>query len=484
MDGHPSTAENAPGRPFKAGEVFKNGKLYVFSDTTVAVLRGWPDPMAWKKTKKRGWICFRPRIRMLAPDLCHDFEADSVIHRKGFDIAVTEDDVPGHIRRIEQDIADSKMAPGDIDRVVEERFDLRDSTENEKRFYRWIINRNRRRHEALGKFFETIPAETRSAIRGFADRQWHLLSMLARCPGALELTLLNPALAFCLASNWVFHEPPPVRPLQAARSLLPRRMRDIAGWLGFPPTQNAVQILAKVPRESCTVPALLNLRRCMAEPDTLKWLSHLPRVTHGVISLLHHPAYRPFLTFNFLEETALKCPAFCLPGCLAKLDDCQAMNECMARENAARPLKKLGSSRALAEYHDELVDRLNEINLANQRRGRVVQKMGGPSAFFPSPPLPGNEHIIPLTTPEQLELEGRLQRNCVGSYAPRVRARQTYIYRVLEPERATLSIVRSATTFMPSVTTTYVVSANPPTTSTANKTETTNSHALSERFRI
>ena len=40
--------------------------------------------------------------------------------------------------------------------------------------------------------------------------------------------------------------------------------------------------------------------------------------------------------------------------------------------------------------------------------------------------------------------EGEAQGNCVASYAPRVRDGRTFIYRVLHPERATLSLVRTS----------------------------------------
>ena len=63
---------------------------------------------------------------------------------------------------------------------------------------------------------------------------------------------------------------------------------------------------------------------------------------------------------------------------------------------------------------------------------------------FPPPPIPGTEHIIPLTSREELKQEGRQQSNCVGSYSSRVLSGDTYIYRVLKPERATLSIVYRA----------------------------------------
>ena len=50
--------------------------------------------------------------------------------------------------------------------------------------------------------------------------------------------------------------------------------------------------------------------------------------------------------------------------------------------------------------------------------------------------------ILPLRTALELSIEGNRQRNCVGGYADRVHARRCYIYRVVEPQRATLSIVK------------------------------------------
>jgi hypothetical protein len=61
---------------------------------------------------------------------------------------------------------------------------------------------------------------------------------------------------------------------------------------------------------------------------------------------------------------------------------------------------------------------------------------------FPRPPLPAVDEIVPLRRPEDLIAEGRQQRNCVASYIGRVAQGGIYIYRVLSPERATLSVVK------------------------------------------
>jgi hypothetical protein len=51
-----------------------------------------------------------------------------------------------------------------------------------------------------------------------------------------------------------------------------------------------------------------------------------------------------------------------------------------------------------------------------------------------------NQDIVPLTTKEDLRAEGKEQNNCVGSYARKVMGGTTYIYKVLNPERATVAI--------------------------------------------
>jgi hypothetical protein len=61
---------------------------------------------------------------------------------------------------------------------------------------------------------------------------------------------------------------------------------------------------------------------------------------------------------------------------------------------------------------------------------------------FPPPPFPGTADILPLTTAADLVQEGEEMRHCVAIYGPRVRAGECYVYRVLRPTRATVSLVR------------------------------------------
>jgi hypothetical protein len=81
--------------------------------------------------------------------------------------------------------------------------------------------------------------------------------------------------------------------------------------------------------------------------------------------------------------------------------------------------------------------------MAWERRERERRRQLA-SRPYPPPPVPGTKDIIPLTSTEQLQDEGWAQGNCVATYQWRVLAGDTYIYKIMAPERATLAIVRGA----------------------------------------
>lgn len=91
---------------------------------------------------------------------------------------------------------------------------------------------------------------------------------------------------------------------------------------------------------------------------------------------------------------------------------------------------RLSSLRELTSEHDRL---------ARLERGLV---RGGPDVNFEESPVPGTEFIVPLTSSEELLQEGEEQDNCVAGYSQAVIRGSCYIYRLLAPERATMSLVK------------------------------------------
>jgi hypothetical protein len=95
-----------------------------------------------------------------------------------------------------------------------------------------------------------------------------------------------------------------------------------------------------------------------------------------------------------------------------------------------RPLTAVASVAQLREIHESVSADFRKLEALRNSQG-----------ILPKPPLPGvKDRIVPLRTKKELLVEGRTQKNCVASYADRVAAGGCYIYQVLHPKRATLSI--------------------------------------------
>ena len=93
-------------------------------------------------------------------------------------------------------------------------------------------------------------------------------------------------------------------------------------------------------------------------------------------------------------------------------------------------LNRCADFEAVRRLHDRWTDRLN------QRQALVVHG----ATPFPKPPIPGNHNIHPIETLEDLQAEGRLMHHCVSAYEPFIRKGECYIYRILQPEKATVEL--------------------------------------------
>jgi hypothetical protein len=273
-----------------------------------------------------------------------------------------------------------------------------------------------------------------------------MLNLFARCPGSLDLSRSNPALAFVLASNWVFHKPAVQRPMRAARTWVGTKQRAILEWLGFPGTESARKVLAKIRADALNIQMLIYLRTALANPVCAKLLSHLPCLNREAVMMACDRRLTPHVSPKLIEDVLV-----------------DQVNPDEIQENARRERKTVYdlfldtirmadivdwekcpttfcSLKRLRTVHDELAPRMT--------LSRLRQRYNIPDRFA-DPPFCGTEHIVPLTTPEELCREGYLQKNCVGAHMSSVSAGHEYIYRVKQPVRGTLAIVYRAGTWHP-----------------------------------
>ncbi len=263
---------------------------------------------------------------------------------------------------------------------------------------------------------------------------WAIGGLCLRTRG-LELAATNPGVALLVARNrafmgWVS------KPWERARRLVLRRRRDILALAHFPESESTVRILAKIPPSALNVLCLRRLGFLLktGEPPLLRALQGLPALSRLAVDIL-----------TDLNLQYLRTPAMLALACAKDPDneDYRILRDTMSmtlsfssRLNlAAEPLSPLHSLRQLRATHDRLITVINGYRPQSQ-------------IPFPEPPFPDmvteGLAIEYLRTPAMLYEWGEAQRNCAASYHQRICAGTTFLYRVLRPEPATLSLKQYA----------------------------------------
>jgi len=281
---------------------------------------------------------------------------------------------------------------------------------------------------AFYHFRNAIPPEITKSVERFSSRQWMLLSLCKRRERAKDLLEQNPALGFGVAHLGKFRPHVP-EPLSTAVKVSALRQRDMLGWVGFPKTQVWANILAKIPAEAVTVERLRSLGMVATRPEVEHQLKHLHSVNGWVIALVSERRFADLVSPTLLTEIAEATDAAVPQAAFHLLEDLLNMGQRLPRPNP----QSIRNLAALRKRHEEVSAAFVQL-LEREKENQIL----------PLPPLPGTPEIVPLIYAEDLIQEGRAQHNCVGSYSGWVHAGYGFIYRVLAPERATLSIVKGA----------------------------------------
>ena len=391
-------------RPIQSGTAFRNGKLYSFSRRGILVVSQWPDMRAWRKTPKGNqWQHVRPEMSLEKT-------------MDGWNC------VWGHREPRQRNGIGRDPIIGNIEPVLDDS-DANAEGESWEECAKWQYVREQN-NSLQAEYLSPVPEEILLAVSRFANRHWHLLNLVARCPRVFDLVRATPALALALSSPWVFRKNPPRQPLRSVRSLLGKQQTDIVAWLGLPDAWSTVRILRKLPPGECTVLNLLHLRDLFR--SRLKTLQHIPHLNGPIIRLMTGEAGRYQVSPRFLQEIAMQ------PGLLDR--SVRMLRDTLwMRDKLESPgIIALRSYNDLTRAHDHCVDQL----------GRMDSTIISPPPF-PHPPLIASSphlELEPVLTACELLEEARIQRNCVGGYGTWVLKGNMYLYRLLSPERATVAV--------------------------------------------
>lgn len=316
---------------------------------------------------------------------------------------------------------------------------------------------------AFAAFRALVPERLVALVERFGSHQWPLLVMLNAKTEACELTAINPVLAYCLANHVGFRDA--VQEAAAGNALMhcTWKQRNILGWLGFADTEATVRLFRKIRPEAVSPFMMQRFRhRLNTDEDVAEWLAHLPDINAGVIDLvtarhltnlvspkllaavsanendlaMGRTPERLLMGIELLQEIKHKLPTKPITS-LAHVE--QFIRDCDRMYLEHEATVQAAAQTAIIQKQAEREQRRRRRRAEPGKKSEPRKRKAKP---FPQPPLPGTEDFVPLTTHEALVEEGSSQRNCVGFYSMFVQTRRIYVYRVLKPQRATLSIIR------------------------------------------
>jgi hypothetical protein len=185
-----------------------------------------------------------------------------------------------------------------------------------------------------------------------------------------------------------------------------------------------VRILSKVTPEACDIALLMRTRRRIQDRGLVKILSHIKLIGEAEMRLIAYSEAGVHMSVPLFLELAGSATEDFPRYLLLKA------TERMLRRSG-QILVPFRSVEEMVRFRRRLFEKRDEQDIA--------------TVVFPPPPVHGTPYIQPLVNPTELSEEGRELNHCVSTYARGIASGWLYFYRILEPERATVSIRRNET---------------------------------------
>ena len=288
---------------------------------------------------------------------------------------------------------------------------------------------------ALAVYRERVPDRVVNAINQFPDFHGALLEFAAGGNACIDLMVGNPALVALLLIAWDLEGVSYVGTLDRARQLVTSgiRQREVLEQVGISGGEALARLLRKVPAWCLDLMTAAALSDAVHAPASLGRLSHLPVITGAVLQVASKPMLS-CVSDRFLRE-------------LQALALAEARHLASWESPSQRAVDELTTLAELWDEHGpEAPPRVDSIAGLGRQLGDFYVALGrkgfidGATAPFPEPPLRGNSDIEPITSRDELLEESERQRHCVATYVLSIENRRRAVYRVLRPERATLSL--------------------------------------------
>ena len=219
------------------------------------------------------------------------------------------------------------------------------------------------------------------------------------------------------------------RALREVEQRLRARQRVLCKSLWLEGSKQQVRILKRAAKENLSCHSLASLIKVLGNDAACDFLSHRKSVDPFTLFLLEkhswfvkHPVRAIVDDLHEPKNYSL----FRTVQHLLLLDDLD-------------PLLRCTSISSLEGLHDRL-----QINFNDNRGFSPRLDDYGQVERLPPPPLPGNDEITPLTSQEEIILEGKEMNSCVVNFIDRVLRGEYFFYKTKHPERLTIGVLIGA----------------------------------------
>ncbi|MDO6442231.1 PcfJ domain-containing protein [Marinobacter sp. 2_MG-2023] len=281
-----------------------------------------------------------------------------------------------------------------------------------------------------------IPEDILAVTRLMPAMDFELAQACAASEAARELAESSPLL-FILLVNHACSQPLSIDEFE---QLLALKRTAILERAGLPGSKSLVRLVNRVELSPLLPWELEDVSRSLAQPEFLAVLRHHPNLHLNHLRFLlrqGQPLWTGMLNLVDRHSSALDITWLC-----RMIRD--TLN--MAAGNMQR-LTRVSSGQELQEVHDQLVERFNSMGSEAKRKAHAAA-LAQEHGVYPEPPLPAIDGIEPLESWLELLDEGSFMHHCVGSYDRFVALGEVFIYRMMEPERLTISVERRNNTWV------------------------------------
>lgn len=279
-------------------------------------------------------------------------------------------------------------------------------------------------------FVAMIPEDVRQAVAPYVYCQTRMLCWLSKSLPAQQLFASAPHLFWLLMArsdkqDW---------PQEHVEAALLQPRADILALVVGETVPGGLKWLQRIQLRSGDQVEYRALIHALANVDRLKPLQgiiavpiHLVHAASRYPDLAHGRAFKSLSIREYERLTDIT-------AILGKYDrywgDALNVARLLGIQDAVVALRRCRDFTAVKQLHDRWTDRLNQQ--------RCIAVYG--HSKLPDPPLAGNDQVHPIRTLEDLREEGRLMHHCVASYIDAIMSGQCYIYRILQPQRATIEV--------------------------------------------